>query len=107
MSEIYKDHWEKGAYKCSKCGSILFSSDAKFDSGTIWPSFRKAEKDAVSMEPDYSLGMARTELLCEKCKQHLGHVFADGRLCGDKHPEAGKRFCILSDALKFDKKQKK
>ena len=104
MTEIYKHHSEKGMYKCSKCGNKLFSSDAKFDSGTAWPSFRKAEKEGVSTKDDFSLGMRRTELLCKKCQHHLGHVFDDGKMCGDSHKEAGKRFCILSSALKFEEK---
>lgn len=104
MAEIYKDHWYKGVYKCSKCGHSLFSSDAKFDSGTRWPSFRKSKKDGIVTKRDFSFLMIRIELLCGKCKHHLGHVFKDGKLCGDKHPEAGKRYCILSSALKFQKK---
>lgn len=103
--EIYKEHWEKGTYTCLKCGNPLFSSDDKFNSGTAWPSYRKAMPDAVDTKPDYSLFMKRTELLCQKCKAHLGHVFDDGKLCGDTHPEAGKRFCILSSALKFETKE--
>jgi len=101
--EIYKEHWEKGIYKCSKCGNPLFSSKDKFDSHTAWPSFRKSMKNSVSTEPDHSLFMERTELLCKKCKAHLGHVFDDGHF-SDTHPEAGKRFCILSSVLKFEKK---
>jgi peptide-methionine (R)-S-oxide reductase len=100
--EKYKDHWEVGRYMCSSCGQPLFSSDAKFNSGTVWPSFRKAEEGAISTQSDHSLGMTRTELLCSRCQQHLGHVFDDGKLCGDTHPEAGSRFCILSDALEFN-----
>jgi len=104
MAEIYKENWEKGVYKCSKCGNPLFSSEDKFDSGTRWPSFRKAMKQGVSTNPDNSLFMKRTELLCKKCKQHLGHVFDDGKESGDTHKEAGKRFCILSSTLDFKEK---
>jgi len=103
MEERYKNHWDEGMYVCSKCGNRLFSSDAKFNSGTQWPSFRKTMANSVKTRDDYSLGMHRTELVCSKCEEHLGHVFDDGKACGDTHPEAGKRYCILSDALRFKK----
>ena len=105
-AEIYKDNWERGLYKCSKCGNILFNSSDKFESGTKWPSFRKAMKGGVSMQPDTSLGMERTELICKKCGNHLGHIFDDGKTCGDVHPDAGNRLCILSSSLKFNKPKK-
>jgi len=91
-------------YKCSKCGKILFKSDSKFDSGTKWPSFRKALKEAIKTKPDYSLGMVRTEILCSNCKLHLGHLFNDGKVCGDPHTDAGDRYCVLSESLKFEKR---
>ena len=100
--EKYKDHWQKGRYKCSNCGQSLFDSESKFNSGTPWASFRKAAAGAINTQPDHSHGMVRTELLCSQCQQHLGHVFDDGQLCGDTHPEAGQRFCILSEALEFE-----
>lgn len=99
--EQYTDFWEKGAYKCKNCGTVLFESGDKFKSGTIWPSFRKAMRGSVSTRPDDSLGMQGTELICSKCGEHLGHVFDDGKLIGDTHPDSGKRFCILSDCLEF------
>ena len=102
--EKYADFWENGKFKCSKCGAELFGSDAKFKSGTQWPSFRKAKKGAIQRRPDYSYGMLRTEILCAKCGQHLGHVLGDGKICGDTDPEAGNRFCVLSDSLKFENK---
>lgn len=105
MGERYTDFWEEGMYTCARCGHPLFASEAKFKSGTQWPSFRKAMPEAVTTKPDDSLGMERTELLCANCRQHLGHVFDDGRLSGDTHPEAGKRYCILSDALDFQEKR--
>ena len=104
MKEHYTDFWKDGMYRCLKCGNQLFPSDAKFKSGTVWPSFRKALPGAVTMRPDHSHGMERTELLCAKCGEHLGHVFDDGKLCGDTHPEASQRFCILSEALDFKEK---
>lgn len=105
--EHYTDFWEKGAYKCKNCGTVLFKSDDKFKSGTIWPSFRKSMPGSVSTRPDDSLGMQRTELICSKCGEHLGHVFDDGKIIGDPHPDAGKRFCILSDCLEFSREENK
>lgn len=101
MTEVYKNHWESGLYHCAQCGNPLFDSEAKFNSGTAWPSFRKAVEQGVSTQPDNSHGMQRVELLCGKCHLHLGHVFDDGKYCGDTHPEAGERYCILSEALQF------
>ena len=102
--EKYKNYWQKGKYKCGQCGQVLFESDDKFESGTAWPSFRKAKPKATSTRKDTSYNMTRTEVLCSKCHQHLGHVFNDGKLCGDTHPDAGARFCILSNSLDFDSK---
>ena len=87
---------EKGMYACAGCGSALFDSDAKFDSGTGWPSFYDAKKGAVRFIEDKSLFMRRTEVVCAKCGSHLGHVFDDGPY--------GKRYCINSCALDFRKK---
>ncbi len=103
--EIYAKKFDEGLYRCVKCGARLFDSGAKFDSGTRWPSFRRGERGGVATRMDYSLGMARVEILCKRCGHHLGHVFDDGKACGDAHPEAGKRFCVLSDALKFEEKK--
>jgi len=86
---------EKGTYHCKACGNILFKSDAKFDSGSGWPSFFEAAGDSVKLVEDRSHGMVRTEVLCAKCGSHLGHVFDDG-------PEpTGKRFCMNSLSLTF------
>ena len=77
----------KGFYHCANCGNKLFSSEAKFDSGTGWPSFSEALPGAFKTKIDYAFGMKRTEYHCAKCGAHHGHVFNDGP------SETGKRFC--------------
>lgn len=99
FSGEYVDNHEKGVFKCAACGSELFASDAKFDSGTGWPSFDKpANRENVILQDDLTGGMKRIEVLCKNCGAHLGHVFDDG-----PQETTGERFCINSCALKLDK----
>ncbi|MBY0110675.1 peptide-methionine (R)-S-oxide reductase MsrB [Patescibacteria group bacterium] len=99
FSGEFVNHHESGMYRCKACGTELFSSDAKFDSGTGWPSFTDpAVAENVGTRPDDSYGMHRTEVYCKKCGGHLGHVFNDGPA-----EQGGKRYCINSVCLEFEK----
>lgn len=91
----------EGAYRCMACGNPLFASDAKFDSGTGWPSFDQALPGAVEHRVDSSHGMERTEVVCAKCGSHLGHLFEDG-----PRESTGKRYCMNSVCLQFEEGEK-
>jgi peptide-methionine (R)-S-oxide reductase len=98
----YLNNKEKGMYVCAGCGTPLFSSDTKFDSGSGWPSFwTPTEKENIEEKSDRSLFMKRTEILCKECGGHLGHLFEDG-------PEpTGFRYCVNSLSLNFKKSDEK
>lgn len=90
----------EGTFNCAACGNPLFASDAKFESGTGWPSFDQALPGATKEVPDDSHGMHRTEVVCAACGSHLGHLFEDG-----PKETTGMRFCMNSTCLAFDPNQ--
>ncbi|RZS71586.1 peptide-methionine (R)-S-oxide reductase MsrB [Pseudobacter ginsenosidimutans] len=97
-SSKFEHSKEIGTYYCAVCGNPLFKSDTKFESGCGWPSFYEpVTKGSIIYQPDNTHGMSRTEVLCGRCKSHLGHVFDDGP------PPTGLRYCINGVVLDFEK----
>ena len=97
FSGKYNSHFEDGIYLCAGCNTALFDSKSKFDSGCGWPSFDASISDKVKYSSDKSMGMIRTEILCNSCNGHLGHVFNDGPT------QTGTRYCVNSISLDFKK----
>ncbi len=97
FSGTLNKHYEEGIYDCKGCGSALFTSTSKFDSGCGWPSFDASEEGKILYKKDTSHGMIRTEVLCANCGGHLGHLFNDGPT------ETGQRYCVNSLSINFKK----
>jgi len=93
----YDKHYDSGEYTCAACGTVLFLSDAKYNSGCGWPAFfQPADAETIDEHRDTSFGMTRIEVRCSNCDSHLGHVFPDG-----PPDQGGMRYCINSAALDF------
>ena len=99
FSGKYVHETKNGMYVCAVCEQELFSSNTKFESGTGWPSFDEAIPGSVEEIEDNSLGMSRTEIICSKCKSHLGHMFLDGPT------KTGKRYCLNSVCLDLEERK--
>lgn len=101
FSGVYNDFKEPGIYRCACCGAALFSSDAKYASGSGWPSFwQPLDAEALIARRDLSHGMERVEVACARCDAHLGHLFPDGP------PPTGQRYCLNSLSLNFEPKKR-
>lgn len=102
FSGEYNKHYKKGVYHCAGCKTPLFKSENKFDSGTGWPSFDRHINSNVGFLEDRKYGMVRTEIICNVCDGHLGHVFPDG-----PRETTGKRYCVNSASLTFKNAESK
>ncbi len=96
----YTKHFKKGTYHCAACGAQLFESGTKYESHCGWPSFDDAIKGAVNFTLDASQGMVRTEITCNSCGGHLGHIFDDG-----PKETTGKRYCVNTSSIQFEKSE--
>ena len=98
FSGVYNNNKRVGEYRCKCCDELLFRSESKYDSGSGWPSFdRPTAEDNIRYKEDSSLGMRRTEVMCNTCGCHLGHMFEDG-----PRETTGKRYCVNSASLNFE-----
>jgi peptide-methionine (R)-S-oxide reductase len=98
FSGVYNDNKREGGYRCKCCGELLFRSETKYDSGSGWPSFDSPTSEGnIRYKEDGSLGMRRTEVMCDNCGCHLGHMFEDG-----PRETTGQRYCINSASLNFE-----
>lgn len=115
FSGKYDTFFEPGDYKCAACGNALFTTKTKYDSGCGWPAFFAANEGSIATKEDSSHGMCRIEAMCRKCGSHLGHVFdaippkrnaqsGESPICDGPKDKGGKRYCINSLALEFERK---
>ena len=95
FSHIFNSLKDKGIFVCKNCEAPLFDSDVKYDSGSGWPSFYEQIAESVTIQPDFSHGMERTEIICSQCRCHLGHIFTDGP------KPTGLRYCVNGPAVDF------
>jgi len=100
FSGEFWEHKEDGTYTCAGCGTVLFGSETKFDTGCGWPSFYESVPDTIEFIEDNKHGMSRTDVRCRKCGGHLGHIFNDA-----PQTPTGQRYCINSASLEFVKKE--
>lgn len=97
FAKVNKD----GYYLCTSCGNALYSSEDKFSSDSKFPAFRKGLPKALKYKYDYTYGMKRTEIICGTCEGHVGHIYRDAKMAGDRDPNAKNRHCVTTGAIKF------